>query len=417
MSGGPVLDAAWLRLPQTQSVFAMIEAGGYGARAVGGIVRNTLLGLPATDIDIATEARPEDVLRLATAAGLKTVPTGLAHGTVTVIAGGTPHEVTTLRRDVSTDGRHAEVDFTRDWAADAARRDFTINALYCDRHGHVFDPLGGLADLAPLRVRFIGNPGARIEEDYLRILRFFRFSAAFSPGGALDPAGLAACAAHRAGLDRISGERIQVELSKLLAAPNALAVTAALVESGVYAQLFGPHANLADFARLTGIEHHLQRPADPMLRLAALAVAAPQDAARLDARLKLSARDRSRLAGCARLRGSAPRSLTLDAAREMAYHEGPPGYLDAVLLSWAASGACTQDAAYTTRARLNEGWAPPVFPLSGADVLAAGIPAGPRVGAVLGEIEGGWIAAGCVPDRDGLLALLRERVAGTGSRQ
>ncbi|MFM9936028.1 MAG: CCA tRNA nucleotidyltransferase, partial [Novosphingobium sp.] len=250
---GPIA-AAWLSAPATQAVFEALERGGYGARAVGGIVRNTLLDLPATDIDIATDALPEDTLRLAAAAGLKTIPTGLAHGTVTVISGGAAYEVTTLRRDVSTDGRHAEVAFTADWAADAARRDFTINALYCDRHGEVFDPLGGLADLDPVQVRFIGNAGQRIEEDYLRILRFFRFTATYVAHGVLDPAGLAACTALRGGLARISGERIQAELLRLLAAPHAVGVTRALIGSGVFAALFDVPAELDRLTRMVAIE-------------------------------------------------------------------------------------------------------------------------------------------------------------------
>ena len=181
MTDALIIRAAWLTADATQSVFAALERGGFEARAVGGIVRNALLGLPSTDIDIATTARPHDTIRLANAAGLKTVETGLAHGTVTVISGGVPFEVTTLRRDIATDGRHAEVAFTHDWAMDAARRDFTINALYCGRDGRVFDPLGGVADLNPVRVRFIGSADERICEDYLRILRFFRFTAGYGP--------------------------------------------------------------------------------------------------------------------------------------------------------------------------------------------------------------------------------------------
>ena len=215
------ISAPWLSATGTQAVFEALEQGGFNARAVGGIVRNTLLGLPATDIDIATDAPPQATMKLARASGLKTIPTGLAHGTITIIAHNTKYEVTTLRRDISTDGRHAEVAFTNDWAADAARRDFTINALYCDRHGTVFDPLGGSADLSPPKIRFIGNPTSRITEDYLRILRFFRFSATFCADGTLDKTGLAAASALSAGLSRISGERIQSELFKLLAAPFA----------------------------------------------------------------------------------------------------------------------------------------------------------------------------------------------------
>ena len=212
--------ADWLARHQTQAVFDALAAKGFAARAVGGAVRNALLGRPVVDIDIATPARPEQVIEAARAAGLAAVPTGLEHGTVTVIAAHVPHEVTTLREDVETHGRHATVAFTDDWAADARRRDFTINALYCSADGEVFDPLGAYGDLGARRVRFIGEARERIREDYLRILRFFRLTAEYGAGPA-DAEGLGACVAERDGLARLSAERVRQEMLRLLAAPRA----------------------------------------------------------------------------------------------------------------------------------------------------------------------------------------------------
>ena len=218
---------------ETQAVLAALRRAGHEGRIVGGAVRNALMGKPVADIDIATPATPEQVMRAATAAGLHVIPTGLQHGTVTVVANHVPHEVTTLRRDVATDGRHATVAFTQDWAADAARRDFTINALYCDADGTVHDPLGGYPDLVARRVRFIGSADQRIAEDYLRILRFFRFHAEYA-SGPLDAGGLAACVRGRDGLARLSAERIRAEMLKLILAPGALAALEAWRRTGCW---------------------------------------------------------------------------------------------------------------------------------------------------------------------------------------
>lgn len=224
----------WLTAAPTQAVMAMLEASGHRALAVGGCVRNALLGAPVADIDISTDARPERVIALAEAAGFRPVPTGIDHGTVTIVADGAPHEVTTFRRDVDTDGRHATVAFTEALEEDAARRDFTMNALYARRDGTVVDPLGGLADLEARRVRFIRDPAARIREDYLRILRFFRFTAWYGdPARGIDPEGLAACAEHADGLDRLSAERVGHEMRRLLAAPDPAPVVAAMARAGI----------------------------------------------------------------------------------------------------------------------------------------------------------------------------------------
>ena len=214
-----VAAADWFLWPGTQAVFACLNRDGFESRVVGGAVRNALLGRPVNEVDFATTAKPDDVVRLAAQAGIKTVPTGIAHGTVTLIACGVPFEVTSLRRDVETDGRHATVAFGTDWAEDARRRDFTMNALYADAQGKVHDPLGGLNDLRAGRVRFVGDPAQRIREDYLRTLRFFRFSAGYARG-AFDPEGIAAAIRERMGLLRLSRERVRTELLRILAAPR-----------------------------------------------------------------------------------------------------------------------------------------------------------------------------------------------------
>ena len=280
-------DAAWLQQAETKRVFAALAGPGIETRAVGGAVRNTLLGLPVAEVDLATTALPETVIALARGADLKAVPTGIEHGTVTVVANGVPFEVTTLRRDVETFGRHATVAFTEDWQEDARRRDFTLNALYAGSDGELFDPLGGYADLAAGRVRFIGDAEARIKEDYLRILRFFRFNAYYGKGP-LDAAGLAACVQLRAGLDQLSAERVAGELRKLLVAPQAVRAVEALFDYGLLTQLLGGVPRLLRFARLVAAEEALGLPPDAALRLAALAVFVKEDAERLAARLRLS---------------------------------------------------------------------------------------------------------------------------------
>ena len=269
----------WLSDPATQAVCAMLTGAGHQALLVGGCVRNALLGAPVTDIDIATDATPDRVVALAKAAGLKPVPTGIDHGTITVVADGKPHEVTTFRRDVETFGRHATVAFSTDVAEDAARRDFTMNALYARPDGTVIDPLDGLPDLQSRHVRFVGNPDQRISEDYLRILRFFRFTAWYgNPALGMDADGLAACAAGIDGLQTLSKERIGAEIRKLLAAPDPAPATASMARAGILAAIL-PGTDDRALAPLI----HLEGDEAPrwLRRLAALGGADPTDALRL----------------------------------------------------------------------------------------------------------------------------------------
>lgn len=415
-----VIDADWLRSQPIQAVFAALAAGGFTGRAVGGIVRNSLLGRAITDIDVATDALPGDVVRLASASGLKPIPTGIAHGTVTVMSAGVPVEVTTLRRDVATDGRHAEVAFTADWTADAARRDFTINAIYCDADGRIFDPLGGLADLHPTtRVRFIGSPTDRIREDYLRILRFFRFTAAFADDGAIDPAGLAACAEERGGLAIISGERIQAEMAKLLVARFALSSVAAMAASGVLAAVTVAHPRCDDLQRLIEDEQRLGMAPDAVRRLAAVLVSGIDDARSIDRRFKLSARDRERLrfaagpdVGTAMAGTWAVTSPS--AARARLYRLGVLAFTDSVLLSAARAPDLLPADRVDQLIVLARDWPVPTFPISGRDLMALGLGPGRMMGTLLAALEREWIASDFTLDATKLLDSARRQLARGG---
>jgi poly(A) polymerase len=404
-------DAEWLARPATQAVFAALSAQGFDARAVGGAVRNALLGRPVVDIDLATNARPEEVMAAARNAGLAAVPTGIAHGTVTVIAGHVPYEVTTLREDVETHGRHATVAFTADWAADARRRDFTINALYCAADGEVFDPLGGYADLAARRVRFIGDARQRIREDYLRILRFFRFTAEYGEGPP-DAEGLVACMAEREGLAILSAERVRQEFLRLLAARRGPELVEALQAYGLATYVLPAAPRPGLLRRLAGIEAALAITPDAMLRLGALAVEVAEDADRLRDRLRLSNDEHAGLARAATHAPALAPDAPESAARVCLYAEGEAAYRHRVLIAWTRSGAGPDSAAWRDRFTLPERWQPPRFPLGGADVMALGVPAGPRIGELLRTLEAWWIAADFMPDEAALRARLDELARG-----
>lgn len=376
-----------------QAVLGVLNRAGV-ARVVGGAVRNALMGIEATDTDIATTLRPEQVSELVEAAGFKAVPTGIDHGTVTVVGdGGRRHfEVTTLRRDVETHGRHATVAFTDDWAADAARRDFTINAVYCDADGTVHDPVGGVADIAAGRVRFVGDPAERIREDFLRILRFFRFSAQFAAGG-LDRTGFAACVAEQAGLVRLSAERIRAEMVKLVAAPGAAGVIAAMTDSDILQRLFGAHTDARTALRLIDIEAAAAIAPDPVRRLGALASAGGIDADDLKARLRLSRADGERIAAMEKAAARMDPSLVELDRKAALYRLGVVAYVDGVLLAWARSNAPVDDEAWRDLAGLPDRWTAPSLPVAGRDLVRRGVAPGPEVGQRLAEIEERWIAS------------------------
>ncbi|WP_292112498.1 CCA tRNA nucleotidyltransferase [Brevundimonas sp.] len=376
----------WLEAPATRRVMAALEAaGGAGcARFVGGCVRNAVLGTSVDDVDIATTLHPDQTERAIRAAGLKAVPTGVAHGTVTAVADGRPFEITTLRRDVSTDGRNATVAFTDDWAEDAARRDFRLNALYADGEGRVFDPTGeGLADAAAGRIVFVGDPLTRIREDYLRILRFFRFFAWYGRGEP-DAAGLAACAALAEGMGRLSAERISKELMKLLAAERPEPAVRAMAAAGVLARVL-PEADLAPaFAALA------ETCSDPVLRLMILLPPDPEATAAVSRRLRLPNAVRDRLAAAARAAAGVDLSMGEPAIRAAVYRHGSRAVSDALQRRRAERPA---DAAAADRLLALAGsWTPPCLPVGGREVARLGVPPGPETGRLLKAFEAAWIA-------------------------
>jgi poly(A) polymerase len=392
MTAARVLDdAPWLTSGAAARVLGLLNGGGEEARVVGGAVRNALLRIPVGDIDIATTALPAEVVRRARAAGVKSVPTGIEHGTVTLVIDAQPFEVTTLREDTETFGRKANVAFGRDWVADAQRRDFTINGLSVDASGVVHDHVGGLADIAARRVRFIGDPHSRIAEDYLRILRFFRMHAAFGEGEP-DRGGYLACIAARAGLGALSAERVRMELLKLVVAGGAASVAGAMAEGGLLSSIFGGVPYLGPFAAMIAAEHELGWKADPMRRLAALAVAVTEDARRLATRLRLSNAEAKALDSMGhrwwRFAGKDGAN-----ARRMLYRLGEERYRDRLLLAWARSGRDAGLARWRELALLPQRWSAPKFPLKATDFVARGVAEGPMLGQVLALAEDAWLAA------------------------
>jgi poly(A) polymerase len=391
MNTARVLDAPWLTSGLTSRVLKLLNGGGEEARVVGGAVRNAMLGIPVSDVDIATTALPEEVVKRAKAAGIKSVPTGIEHGTVTLVVDGQPFEVTTLREDTETFGRKAKVSFGRDWVGDAHRRDFTINALSAGLDGVVHDYVGGLEDLAVRRVRFIGEPSQRIEEDYLRILRFFRFHAAFGAGD-LDRDGYLACIKARAGLASLSAERMRMEMVKLLVADGAVDAIIAMADGGLLQMIIGGVSYGGTFAAMIAAEKALGLKADPMRRLAALAVALPEDARRLTTRLRLSNNEGKALDSMGhrwwRLAG-----MDEARARRRLYRLGEERYRDRLLLAWARAGTRVDPAPWIELARLPQRFTPPKFPLRASDFIARGIAEGPSLGHVLTLAEDAWLAA------------------------
>jgi poly(A) polymerase len=408
MSDARVLDdAPWLTSGPPARVLALLDGDGEEARVVGGAVRNALLKMPLGDIDIATTAAPAEVVRRARAAGIKSVPTGIEHGTVTLVVDGQPFEVTTLREDIETFGRKAKVAFGRDWVADARRRDFTINGLSVDAAGIVHDHVGGLDDIAARRVRFIGDPAQRLAEDYLRILRFFRIHAAYGSGEP-DRAGYLACIGARAGLASLSAERVRMEMLKLMVAPGADGAVAAMAEGGLLLPIFGGVAYTGAFAAMISAERELGLAPDPVRRLGALAVAVTEDARRLATRLRLTNAETRALDSMGhrwwRLAG-----MDEATARRRLYRLGEARYRDRLMLAWARAGG-SHDSSWPALATLPQRWHAPKFPLKAADFIARGIAEGPALGQVLALAEDAWLAADFPLDESALKAIAEQTV-------
>ena len=390
----------WLREDATRALLAAFAAHGQALRFVGGCVRDTLMERPVGDLDAATPAMPGTVMALLEAEGIKTIPTGLKHGTVTAIILDRQIEITTLREDAACDGRHAEVRYTDDWQRDAARRDFTMNALYMDAAGEVYDYFGGLGDLAARRLRFIGDPVARIREDYLRILRFFRFYATHAAPPP-DEEALAACTAEATGIANLSGERIRAEMFKLLAAPDPVPSLKLMEACGVLKEI-GVAA--PDYAAL-----ELPAPADPLLQLLLLLghVASPNPEEGADILAALALSERWRLSNAERDRLTTglvtptPEKITDAQAKAFLRREGETCYRDWIW-RWHAQHPQEAENAHALLA-LPERWPVPLFPVTGKDLLARGVPQGEGLGKLLAELEAAWEASDYTLDKEALL--------------
>jgi poly(A) polymerase len=393
-------DAPWLRRGEVQDLLVTLGRDGEEARVVGGAVRNELLHLAVSEFDIATTAVPEEVVRRVERAGWKAVPTGIEHGTITVVIDGKPFEVTTLRQDVETYGRKAKVLFGRDWTADAQRRDFTVNALSASADGTVYDYVDGLADIAARRVRFIGDPSKRIAEDYLRILRFFRFHAWYG-SGAPDAAGLHACIAARGGLETLSRERVRMELLKLLLAPQATPALAIMAEAGLLGAVLGGVPLLASYENTVKTEAAIGTDGNTVRRLGALGVLVKEDAERLTERLRLSNAEAERLKALDDWWNVTPAA----GGRALLYHLGPESFTDCVLVAWSRSRAGAADHAWHELATLPQRWTAPVFPLKATNLMSRGLAAGPALGAALRLAERFWIDTDFPEDRAALDAI------------
>ena len=401
--------ADWLAAPAVRLIFAALDGQGEETRVIGGAVRNVLTGRPVADVDFGTTATPDVVAKRAEAASIKVVPTGISHGTLTLVTHGKGYEVTTLREDIQTDGRHATVRFGRDWAADARRRDFTVNALSVDAGGTVHDPLGGYADVLAHRIRFIGDADRRIAEDRLRILRFFRFHADYG-AGPLDPAGLSAAIRARNDLRELSAERIGQEMRRLVIATRAVETVTAMQESGILTVVFGGIGYLAAFARLAAFEAGLGARGPASLRLAVLGCRIAEDAARLTEKLRLANEERDRMLAAL---AAAPRFAVMPeeaVARRLLYRLGAEAYRDGIAVGLAWGAAPPDDPAGRQLMSLPERWPVPAFPLNGRDILGAGA-RGAAVGELLRALETWWVEKDFLPDSAALKARLSQTAA------
>lgn len=395
----PRLDPQpWMTAPETKKIMAALGE----ARFVGGVVRNALLGRAIADIDIATPLVPAEVVARLQAAHIKAVPTGIAHGTITAVVDGKPFEVTTLRRDVETDGRRAVVAFTTDWAEDARRRDFTMNALYATPDGEIFDYTNGVVDLEAGHVRFVGDPVARIREDYLRILRLFRFHAWYGRD-AIDADALRAATAEKSGIAKLSGERIQSEMLRLLAAADPVPVLQTMANTAILAEVVPGKADLARLAGLAAIDRDNFFAPDPLLRLAALIPAA--SAGVVAERWKLSSADRDRLLDLAHADEVLVPHLSPREVRKHLYRLGRERFRDRLFLAWAAAPRGVIQ--WRALIAMADAWEKPQFPLTGRDVMKAGVPEGPLVGKVLADVEAWWIDSDFIEDEWSLAERLK----------
>jgi len=407
------IEAAWLEDPSLQKLLAALSEGGEEARIAGGAVRNALLGEPVADVDVATTTVPDETIRRAKAAGFRVVPTGYEHGTVTVIDAGKAYEVTTLRADVETDGRRAKVQFGRDWAADAARRDFTINAIYARADGEIVDLVGGLQDIETGTLRFIGDAEKRIAEDYLRILRFFRFYAWYGRGRP-DPQGLKACAKLRDGMKKLSAERVWAELKKLLSAPDPSRALLWMRQTGVLTVIL-PETEKWGIDTIHGLidtERALGWTPDAMLRLAAMIPPDVERVRELAKRLRLSNQEAARLEMWATA-PEPPHDMGEGEFRKLLYREGAEGIIWRLKLAIVTCRSRAADegkalekfAGFQRLLSIANSWRKPQFPVSGKDLLALGFEPGVTIGQTLADLERKWVESGFSLPREKLMEM------------
>jgi poly(A) polymerase len=404
-----------LRDPALLKIWQALDAYQIDAtRLVGGCVRDALLGKVASDIDLATQLLPKQVILACNAADIRTILTGIDHGTVTAVLDGKSFEITTLRKDVATDGRHAVVAFTDDWREDAARRDFTMNSLYCDAQGNIFDPTGhGVADAKAGHVVFVGDPDARILEDHLRILRYFRFSARFAKNP-LDGPALTACQRRAGAIETLSAERVWNELKKILATTDPREALKAMASTGVLGAVL-PEANgTTIFTNLLEIETSAFLEGDPLQRLMALLPRDRDVMAGLCARLKLSGAETDRLLAWAKDETKLVSYLSAREVRQALYWMGNQTYLDRARLAWASDPEPRRATQWRTILAFEGGFVAPKFPVTGTQVIAAGARPGPAVGAVLAEVERWWVNNDFTDDELGIIERLKAVVQGLG---
>ncbi len=395
-----------MREPKVLQLFEALPAG--SLRFVGGCVRNAIWGEAVSDIDLACQLKPVDVVRALDEAQIRHVPTGIEHGTVTAVIDKKPFEITSLRRDVETDGRRATIAYTTDWAEDAQRRDLTINALYADLHGQVFDPIGlGLDDLESRKFRFVGEAAQRVQEDYLRILRFFRFLAQYGGQEKVDAASLKACREHQSGLRKLSAERVWMEVKKLLSARNPVRTCHIMLTNGILETVLPEASNVDGLEALVRLESREGIKPDPLLRLMAMSARETLQMALLSKRLKMSKAETARLRGWsddgAQLSTDMPERDRLAAI----YKSGKTVIFDRARLRAAGEADAIQSSRWMVLADLALGWQPPTFPVTGQDLIKAGVPKGPRIGKALKALEALWIKSGFSTEKPQLLAALK----------
>ena len=397
---------SWMRGDDVAAIFEALPKD--STRYVGGCVRNALMGVEVGDIDLATKLEPKAVAKALEVAKIKYVPTGIDHGTLTAVIGGKPFEITSLRKDVETDGRRAVVAFTQDWAEDAQRRDLTMNALYADRDGKVFDPTGqGLEDLNAMKFRFVGEAEARVKEDYLRILRFFRFLAWYGGEGKVDGTALKACRENRKGLKKLSAERVWSELKKLLSAPDPSRAVRIMLTNEILDTLLPEASNAEGLTRLVALERREAIAPDPLLRLMSMSAREPLQMALLCKRLKMSTKETNRLRAWSDSSAALDPHASDGEKLKAIYVAGKDVVIDRARVRAAGEDDALLSSRWMSLADLAMGWTPPDFPLTGKDLKAAGVEPGPQMGKVMKALKALWIRSGFTADKDKLLMALK----------